>query len=135
MTTSTKILNKDCFIAVRTAAENGADFGDISADDIITFCDKQIASLDKRAETARARAAEKKAQSDALQDVIREVLTANFQTIADITSQIEGDDVSAAKVGYRLRKLVEAGVAVKQEISVPDSSGKARKLMAYCLAD
>lgn len=91
----------------------------------------EIELLDNKAAKAKAKAAEKKAENDELTDAVAAVLTNEFQTIADITAQIEGEDVTIHKVTNRLTRLVNAGVAKKEQISVPTADGKTRKVMAY----
>ena len=113
------------------AEENG--FEGFDFEDLREFCANEIALLDKKAAKARERAANKKAESDELQDAVLSVLTADPQTRDDIASQIEGEDVSVAKVGARLTKLVNAGLAAKAE-AVVGEKGKTRRVMTYTLA-
>lgn len=95
----------------------------------------EIELLDNKAAKAKAKAAEKKAEADELTLVVAQVLTDEFQTVADITAQIEGEDISTHKVVARLTKLVNAGEAVKEQVSVTGADGKAKKVMGYKLAD
>ena len=111
-----------------------SDFNEkISDDAVIDFCEKEIALLDKKSAKAKETAAKKKADGDALTDAVYEALSENeFEVIADIAARIEGEDVTVAKVAYRLGALYKAGKAEKQEITVPGGDGqKSRKLMAY----
>jgi hypothetical protein len=70
---------------------------------------------------------------------VQAALTDEFQTIADIAAVVAetNADATVSKVQYRLGKLVEAGVAAKEQITIPATEGsKARKVMAYkCCAD
>ena len=71
-----------------------------------------------------------------LTDAVAAVLTDELTTIADITAKVDGgEDVTIHKVTNRLTRLVSAGVAVKEQISVPTADGKTRKVMAYKVAD
>lgn len=97
--------------------------------DLIDFLDKQIALIDAKAEKAKARNAEKKANGDELRDVVQSVLTNDFQTIDAIVAQIEGEEVTKAKVTARLTSLVNNGIAEKTDVK--DDEG--RKLKAYKL--
>jgi hypothetical protein len=55
-------------------------------------------------------------------------------TIAEVTDAIDGEDVTTAKVAYRLGALVKAEKAVKQEKTIPGGEGvKARKVQSYKL--
>ena len=109
--------------------------GDVSVEmtdeqaDLIDFIDAQIVSIDTKAEKAKARNAEKKANGDELRDVVQSVLTDELQTIDAILTQIEGEDVTKAKVTARLTSLVKNGLAEKEEVK--DEEG--RKLKAYKL--
>lgn len=97
--------------------------------ELIEFLDKQIALIDSKAEKAKARNAEKKANGDELRDVVQSVLTNDFQTIDAIVAQIEGEEVTKAKVTARLTSLVNNGIAEKTDVK--DDEG--RKLKAYKL--
>ena len=123
--TEKKITKRDRFEEIKALLADRAD--------IVEFCDNEIALLDGKAEKAKARNAKKKAEGDALQDAVLAVITDELQTIADITAQVEGDDVTKAKVQARLTKLVNAGVIVKEQVSV-EVDGKKTKKMAYALA-
>ena len=102
-------------------------------DEYIDFCQKEIELLEKKAVKAKETAAKKKAEGDQLTSAVYEVLSAeDFEPIADIAARIEGDDVTIAKVTYRLSSLVKAGKAEKSEIEVAGGEGqKKRKIAAY----
>jgi hypothetical protein len=51
-----------------------------------------------------------------------------------VTDRIEGEDVTVAKVGYRLTALVKAGAAVKEDLVVEGEDGKSKKVAGYRLA-
>ena len=129
----TKIIKKDYFEAIKAIVMGGDST--ITADQLVEFCDKEIASLDKRSAKAKERAEAKKAAADELTDEICGLLTADYQTIADIAAQIEDQDVTVSKVQYRLTKLVEAGKAEKAKVEVPATeTSKKRDLCAYRIA-
>ena len=136
-TASVKITKKDhlnSLIALISAAQVAGVAGDYDFDALNAYCVNEIGLLDKKAAKAKENAAAKKAEKDELCVAVESVLTTEFQTRQDIADQIEGDDVSVAKVGNRLTKLVELGVAEKTQVSVPGAEGKARKVVAYRLA-
>ena len=110
-----------------------ADFNEAISDSAVAeFCENEIALLDKKAAKAKERAATKKAEADELMEVVAEALSEDFEPIAEIAGRIQGDDVTVAKVTYRLRTLVENGTARKEQITVAGGEGqKARKIMAY----
>lgn len=136
-----KITKREMFEAIKGLAESGAlhmaDFNEnISDEAVAEFCTNEIDLLDKKAAKAKERAAAKKADGDELTAAVAAVLTDELQPIADIAAQIVGDDVTVAKVTYRLRTLVENGTARKEQITVAGGDGqKARKIMAYAIAN
>ena len=127
-----KITKREMFEAIKEIFETGTCKFDAAT--VMAFCDKEIASLDTKAAKAKERAAAKKAEADVLMDQVRDVLTGEFQTIADIAAAVAEVNVDAtvSKVTYRLTKLVEAGDAEKTDVSVPGVDGaKARKVKAF----
>ncbi len=94
----------------------------------IEFIEKQIETLAAKAEKAKERAAKAKAEGDELRAIVEGILTADAQPIDDIVAQIEGEDVTKAKVTARLTALVNAGIAKKEPVKVGS-----RKVMAYSL--
>ena len=128
-----KLTKRSVYEALLKMVETGTL--EITEDELKTFCENEIALLDKKAEKAKERAATKRAEGDALTDAVRGALTSEFESIADIAARIEGEDVTVAKVQYRLGQLAKNGEAVKEQITIPGSEGqKARKVMAYKLA-
>lgn len=99
--------------------------------DLVEFLDKQITAMDAKAEKAKVKNAEKKAAGDELREVVQSVLTDEYQTIDTIVSQIEGEDLTKAKITARLTSLVKNGIAEKTDIK--DEEG--RKLKAYRLVN
>ena len=127
-----KITKREMFEAIKETFETGTCKFDAAT--VMAFCDKEIASLDAKAAKAKERAAAKKAEADVLMDQVRDVLTGEFQTIADIAAAVAevNADATVSKVTYRLTKLVEAGDAEKTDVTVPGVDGaKARKVKAF----
>ena len=123
-----KITKKEVLMAIKTVAENGAvDFGSVSADDVIAYVDTTIAQLEQKAVKAKERAAQKKAEGDALRDAVQAVLTDKFQTIAAITEQLNIEGLTPAKVTARLTSLVKADLAHKDKVD----AGDGRKVNGY----
>lgn len=98
--------------------------------ELIDFVQNQIDTLDKRAEKAKERAAEKRAEGDELRETVKSVLTNDFQTVENIVSAINDEEISKAKVIARLTQLVTLGEVEKTDVKSDD--GKTRK--AYRLA-
>lgn len=129
----TKKSNLNSLIALIAAAEAVALAGDFDFAALTAYCENEIGLLDKKAAKAKESAAAKKTEKDELCIAVESALTDEWQTRNEVTDKIEGDDVTVAKVGYRLTKLVELGVAEKSEITAPDATGKNRKVAAYRL--
>ena len=135
-----KITKREMFEAIKGLAESGAlhmqDFNEAISDSAVAeFCENEIALLDKKAVKAKERAASKRAEGDELTAVVRQVMsTEEFEPIAEIAARIEGEDVTVAKVTYRLTQLVKNGEAEKTELTIPATEGsKARKVQGYKL--
>lgn len=107
-----------------------AELKAIGREDLAGVIEHEIELLDNKAAKAKATAAKKKVEGDALRDAVQAVLTDELQTIDAITAQIEGEEVSKSKVQYRLNALVANGLAEKTQITVGEGEAK-RKLMAY----
>ena len=135
-----KITKREMFEAIKGLAESGAlhmvDFNEAISDEAVAeFCANEIALLDKKAVKAKERAAQKRAEGDELTDAVRAAMsTEDFEPIAEIAARIEGEDVTVAKVTYRLTQLVKNGEAEKTELTIPATEGsKARKVQGYKL--
>lgn len=136
-TATTKVTKKshlNSLIALIAAAEVASLAGDFDFAALTKYCENEIGLLDKKAAKAKENAAAKKTEKDELCVAVEAVLTEEWQTRNEVADHIEGEDVTVAKVGYRLTKLVELGAAEKSEISVPGADGKNRKVVAYRLA-
>lgn len=107
----------------------------VTGEALKAFAENEIALLDKKAVKAKERAAQKRAEGDELTDAVRGAMsTETFEPIAEIAARIEGEDVTVAKVTYRLTQLVKNGEAEKSELTIPGGEGqKARKVQGYKL--
>lgn len=131
MATTEKMTKRDYFNEIIEILE------DCERQDLIDVMEHEIELLDKKAVSAKAAAAKKKAVADVLTDAILTVLTDEPMLLADIATAVTeiNPDATAAKCQYRLNKLVESGEVVKAAISVAsETGGKPRKLMAYSKA-
>lgn len=129
-----KVTKRERYESIKALCDVAGDVGDIDVAGIIAFCDKEIETLDARAEKAKERAATKRAEGDELTEVVYNVLTDEPAPIDEIVARIGSEDVTKGKVTYRLTSLVKAGRAVKTEASVPGADGKARKVSVYAIA-
>ena len=121
----TKITEREMYTMISELLEGN--------EDVVAFCEKKIAALDKKAENAKVKAAEKKAAGDELRARVEEVLTDEWQTIAEVVAALDDEEVTASKVTYRLNALVDLGVAVKDETKIP-SDGETRVVKVFKLA-
>ena len=131
--TTVKVTKRERYESIKALVEAVGAVEGIDTDGIVAFCDKEIAALDTRAEKAKERAAEKRAEGDELQAAVLAALTDEPASRQEVTDRIEGEDVTLAKVGYRLTALVKQGLAVKEEIAVTGEDGKSKKVAAYRL--
>lgn len=141
MNSTPKATKRDVFNSMLQLIEaaKSAELAGFDYDGMTDTMTKEIASLDKKAEAAKTRAAKKKEEGDALRETLAGCLTSEFQTVAEILSAAQvatGDHTMAAqKITSRLGDLVTIGRAQKGEVVIkaPDG-GKSRKLVAYALA-
>ena len=100
-------------------------------DEALSFIEKEIAALDAKNEKAKQRAAEKRAEGDALRAAIEAVIGEEPMTVNDILASVEAEypDITPAKVVARVRQSIENGVVVKETVKLDG-----RKLVAYTKA-
>lgn len=122
-----KITKKDWYAQIKAVVEASDNE---QKEGILGFIDREVELLEAKAAKAAERAASKKANGDELRNAVQAVLTDDLQTIDAITAQIDGEDITKAKVTARLTQLVKAGVATKDIVKTEDS----RKVTAYKLA-
>ena len=119
-----KVTKKEYYVMLKEVVENS---NSENKDELVEFIEKQITLLDNKVAKAKERAAEKRAEGDELRALVEATLTDEYQTIADITEQIDNEDVTKAKVTARLTQLVKDGLAVKEEAKTEDG----KKVMVY----
>ena len=98
-------------------------------DELVAFIDHQVALLTDKTEKAKAREAAKRAAGDELKAVVGSLVTDEPQTADEIAAQIEGEDVTRAKVIARLTQLIKDGKVAKEQ-----RREEKRKYMVYFLA-
>jgi Fic family protein len=121
-----KVTKKDWYAQIRAVVEASDNE---QKEGILGFIDHEVELLEAKAAKAAERAASKKADGDELRNAVQAVLTDELQTIDAITAQIEGEDITKAKVTARLTQLVKAGVATKDMVKTEDG----HKVTAYKL--
>ena len=124
--------------ALTQAAENAGMslvFEDITYDTLYEFIDHEIELLENKAAAAQKRAANRKAEGDALREQVYNVLSdTDFMTTDEIVKALGDEDVTAQMVTSRLTQLVSPDVAraEKTQITVAGKDGgRSRKLSAY----
>ena len=132
--TTVKITKRERYESIKALVEAVGPVEGIDTEGIVAFCDKEIAALATRAEKAKEKAAEKRAEGDELQAAVLAALTDEPATRQEITDRIEGEGVSVAKVGYRLTQLVENEQAVKEDLVITGEDSKSKKVAGYRLA-
>ena len=117
--TNEKVTKKVILEAIKRVAEDGVDFGaDVTPEDVLTYVDTTIAQLEAKTEKAKERAAKKRAEGDDLREKVKDLLTDDYQTVADIVAQIDDPEITNAKVVARLTALCKADLAHKVELKV-----------------
>jgi len=129
-----KITKRERYESIKALCDMVENPEGIDIAGIVAFCDKEIETLDTRAEKAKERAAIKRAEGDELLEIVYNALTDDFETRDVITERIGDENISVAKVTYRLTSLVKAGRAVKDETNVTGADGKNRRVSVYKLA-
>lgn len=127
----TKVTKRDYFKAIRNYVD-GTDAELVyPVEDVLAFIDTAIAQIDTKAEKEKARAAEKKAEGDALRETVLAAVTDEFATVDAILDKVydatNDEEITKSKVVARLTQLVKAGIVVKEE-------SKDLKKMVYKLA-
>ena len=108
-----KITNTDILSMIEEIA-----VGTPNEEVILTYCAKQKDSIASKAAKAKERNAEKKAAGDELRAVIADLLTDEPQNAEMILEQIDGEDLTVAKIRARLSQLVTYNMATKVEKTV-----------------
>ena len=135
-----KITKRENFEALRNMIELALDKDYMESDEaerLFAFIDKELAALDKRAANAKKYASKKKAEADSLMELVNSILNENegAMTIPEIVAKANELDpeiqATPQKLTYRLNKLVEDGLATKEQVSIKTEGKPARKVNSY----
>lgn len=107
----------------------------VTNEDIVAYCDTTLAQLAAKADKAKDKAAEKRAEGDALRAKVEAVLTNEYQNADEITAQIDEADITRQKIIARLTQLVNAGVAEKDVVKVEKTKKTVYRLAAAATAE
>lgn len=105
----------------------------LAAEDIKTFAEKEIASMDKRAAADKKRREAKAAESDEIIEAVYETLTDEPMSAEEILDKL-GLDMPKSKLIPKLTKLVEAERAVKSKKRYKNDKGKSSEKTMYARA-
>lgn len=88
-------------------------------DFVVEFCENEIGMLARKAEKAKARAAEKKAKGDEIYACVVNCLSATPLTIEAVYDMLSDDpELTVGKVRARLSQAVKNGVAAKDKTRI-----------------
>ena len=135
-----KITKRENFESLRTIVLDAVAAGTIEtneSENLLSFIEKELENLDKRAANAKKYASKKKAEADSLMELVNSILNEHegAMTIPEIVAKANELDPEAQatpqKLTYRLNKLVEDGLATKEQVSIKTESKPARKVNSY----
>lgn len=116
-----RLTKKDYFVEIKNVL---VEAGENDLADVIAH---EIELLENKAVKNKERAAARKVAGDELRDTISNILIDDLQTVDEIVEQIEGEDITKAKIVARLTQLVNLNEAVKEQVKTEDG----KKVMAY----
>ena len=94
---------------------------DYDYDAVIAFCDEKIEAIAAKAEKAKAKAAEKRAEKNEVREAIYKLLSGtDYMTIPDIVTALGDPDVTVSKATYQLNYLVKEDQTVEKTDVVVD---------------
>lgn len=105
----------------------------LAAEDIKTFAEKEIASMDKRAAADKKRREAKAAESDEITEAVYEVLTDKPMSAEEILEKLDMD-MPKSKLIPKLTKLVKFERAVKSKKRYKNDEGKSAEKTMYARA-
>ncbi len=125
------ITKREVLEGLITLAETGECT--LAAEDIKTFAEKEIASMDKRAAADKKRREAKAAESDEITEAVYEVLTDEPMSAEEILEKL-GMDMPKSKLIPKLTKLVKFERAVKSKKRYKNDEGKSAEKTMYARA-
>lgn len=101
-----------------TKTEMFSKIAELCADyaDVVEFCEAEKEKLAAKAEKAKARAAEKRAQGDELYNAVLDCVGSELITAEAVLDMLEGEDLTVAKVRARLSQGVKNEKLVKETV-------------------
>lgn len=119
MEKTTKLTKRDFYNSLIAMADNGADFGTVSAEDMKVFAEHEIELLDKKKASAKANPNSKTTANDELREKILSALAETPDrkyTITDMQKEFDFlEGKSNQSVSALVRPMVESGEIVRIE--------------------
>lgn len=128
----TKITERDILANLITLAETGSC--ELTPEDIKTYAEKKLASLERRSETEKARRAAKAAANDELTETIFNMLTDEPMSAEDILEKLNDEELTKGKVVSKLTKLFKTDRIVKSKARSKNEDGKTVEKTMYARA-
>ena len=118
-----KITKAEMFNSIKELIANSSEISEETRAAYFEFIDKELASIEKRKESAQKRAAAQKEASDALTEEILTVVrnAVDVVLVDDIVAAFDNPEVTRNKVTSRLGKLVNGGLVTKEVIKIDGS--------------
>lgn len=118
-----KMTKIEMFTALKELVATSVEIDEETKTAYEEFIDKELASIEKRKESAQKRAAANKEVSDALTNEILAIVQNNdtVMLVDDIVEALGNEEITRNKVTARLGKLVANGDIVKNTVKVDGS--------------
>lgn len=107
MEKTTKLTKRDFYNSLIAMADNGADFGTVSAEDMKAFAEHEIELLDKKKASAKANPNSKTTANDELREKILNALAENPNRKYTITEMQKEFDFLEGKSNQSVSALVK----------------------------
>lgn len=108
---------------------------EIDNETLRAFACQELDTLDKRLASERKRNEAKREAGDLLTKAIQNALTTEPQTAEEILTKINLEDVTAGKIKYHIRKLINSGVAQKEKIFLKNKdTNRPKQATVYSLS-
>lgn len=101
-----------------------------NVDEMVDFCETQIAQAEAKAEKAKERRDAKRIESDEIRKTVLSCVTEDWQSVDQITAAVNDPEITKSKVVARLTALVKEGAVEKDQIKIEDKKVSAYRLTA-----
>jgi hypothetical protein len=133
--TTEKITKNDYYNTLIAILKGDTTQFDLHKDDLIAFCMREKELLAKKAESAKASAAKRKAAPDELCEELLRVLNDEYANIHEVVGRCAHPDMTVGKAQYRLNKMAEQGLVRKGDTLIYNTeTRKPSKRVGYAKA-